>query len=186
MLFLAPFWSECTVTAPARSVSWAHVHVTSLKKNGTVGGSDGNGSPRLLGPLMSFLHRDDCDHPGRAFRAEGSRDSGWTRCLATVDPEIFPERSVHLPMGCQIARATSGHPSLCRVWCLAGSEDSGCVRPACVAKCSSVFCAPPPPLISMIRIRAGQYRKRALESYTHDTCCYLSLAWPFVDITNQF
>lgn len=84
MLFLTPFWLECMVTPPVRCVSWAHAHVTSLKKNGTVGGSDGNRSPRLLGPAMS-LHRDDCDHPGRAFRAEGSRDSGWTRCLATVD-----------------------------------------------------------------------------------------------------
>lgn len=146
MLFLVPFWLECMVTAPVRSVSWAHAHVTSLKKNGTVGGSDWNSSPQLLGPAMSFLHRDDYDHPGRAFRAEGSRDSGWTRCLATVDPEIFPERFVRLLTGCQIAGATSGHPSLCRVWCLAGYEDSVCVWPSCVGKCSSVFCAPPHPL----------------------------------------
>lgn len=112
----APFWLECTATEPVRSVSWAHSNITSLKKNGSVGGSDRNSSPHLLGPSDVLLHRDDCYCPGRTFWAVGSRGSGWARCLARVDPKIFPERFVHLPMGCQIARATSGHLCICRVW----------------------------------------------------------------------
>lgn len=140
----------------------------------------------VCGTIDALMHGDDCDQPGRTFWAVGSRDSGWARCLAHGIPKELSSKVCAPTYG---VSDSQGHirPAmhLPGLVVLLGVRTAG-VRDHPVLEGIHLFSVPPP-LIYIVRLRAGQYWKRIFWSDTRmihaATCPLLGFS---IDITNQF